>query len=453
MKKVSRGQKNNTNIIHNLIKKRFKGKMAVAISAGLALFAVSVMLSVSFVGAGYIKGNILNSYAANSEEEIKNSQDRINENKQKIEELNSQKNDIEQMLENLNALKSDAAAYIEQLDKELGEIEQKISELEVQIAETEAQIAITAEELDAAIENEEKQYESMKLRIKFMYENGQQNAINMLLDSGSLSDMLNRAEYISNITEYDRNKLDEYINIKLEIEAKEAQLNSEKELLDETNSMLQEEKENIEKLQEDKNNEIASYNAQIAGAEADIASMDADIAGIQQAIEAEENNIAAIEAQIKAEEEAKKKAAEESGETYDTTSVGDITFTWPCPSSSNITSYFGDRDSPMEGASSDHKGVDISASTGDKVIAAASGTVVIATYSTSAGNYVMLNHGGGVYTVYMHMSSIAVSVGDSVSMGDTVGAVGSTGYSTGPHLHFGLRINGSYTNPLSYVSP
>ena len=136
-----------------------------------------------------------------------------------------------------------------------------------------------------------------------------------------------------------------------------------------------------------------------------------------------------------------------------TKTVGDISFTWPCPASSRITSSFGDRESPTEGASSNHKGVDIGASTGSAVLAAADGTVVIATYSASAGNYVMINHGGGVYTVYMHMSSIAVSVGQEVSRGETVGAVGSTGYSTGPHLHFGLRINGTYVNPLSYVSP
>ena len=113
----------------------------------------------------------------------------------------------------------------------------------------------------------------------------------------------------------------------------------------------------------------------------------------------------------------------------------------------------GRKMNPFYKVTGNHEGLDFMATLGAEVLAAADGTVVIATYSASAGNYVMINHGGGVYTVYMHMSSIAVSVGQEVSRGETVGAVGSTGYSTGPHLHFGLRINGTYVNPLSYVSP
>ena len=105
------------------------------------------------------------------------------------------------------------------------------------------------------------------------------------------------------------------------------------------------------------------------------------------------------------------------------------------------------------GASSNHKGVDIGASSGADILAAASGQVVIATYSYSAGNYIMIDHGGGVSTVYMHCSQLLVSQGEEVSQGQVIGKVGSTGYSTGPHLHFGIRSGGSYVNPLSYVSP
>lgn len=418
----------------------------------------AVLMAANFVAGGRpmnggMPGRIMEVYAATSEEEIQNSKDRINENKKKIEELNSQKSTVDEKLDELNQLKSDAAEYIAELDRELGSINTKMKDLETEISNTEAAIEETGRELELAKENEEEQYSSMKLRIKFMYERGAQNLINTLFESGSLSDMLNKAEYISNVSDYDRKKLDEYVDIKHEIEAKEEELKSENEVLNQSKNKLEEQKADVEKLQNDKAAEIASYNAQISEAESDIEAMSADIAGIQKAIEAEENNIASIEARIRAEEEAAKKRAEESGETYVAKTVGDISFTWPCPASSRITSSFGDRESPTEGASSNHKGVDIGASAGSAVLAAADGTVVIATYSASAGNYVMINHGGGVYTVYMHMSSIAVSVGQEVSRGETVGAVGSTGYSTGPHLHFGLRINGTYVNPLSYVSP
>ena len=97
--------------------------------------------------------------------------------------------------------------------------------------------------------------------------------------------------------------------------------------------------------------------------------------------------------------------------------------------------------------------MDIGASTGSGIVAAAAGTVVIATYSYSAGNYIMINHGGGVYTVYMHCSQLLASEGQDVIQGQTIAKVGSTGYSTGPHLHFGIRANGQYVNPSNYVSP
>ena len=147
------------------------------------------------------------------------------------------------------------------------------------------------------------------------------------------------------------------------------------------------------------------------------------------------------------------KKAEAAGQKYNTVSIGNIKFIWPCPSSSRITSGFGGRESPTEGASSNHQGIDIGAPTGSNIVAAADGTVTISTYSYSAGNYIMLNHGGGVSTVYMHCSQLLVSAGDTVKQGQVIAKVGSTGYSTGPHLHFGVRLNGSYVNPAKYVSP
>ena len=183
------------------------------------------------------------------------------------------------------------------------------------------------------------------------------------------------------------------------------------------------------------------------------AEMQKNIAGIQAAIRAEENNIAAIEAEIRRQEEEARRKAEAEGKKFEPMTIGNISFTWPCPGHSRITSGFGDRESPTEGASTNHKGVDVGAPTGSKVVAAAGGTVVISQYSSSAGNYIMISHGGGVYSVYMHLSSLGVSKGATVKRGDTIGAVGSTGYSTGPHLHFGIRINGGYVNPLNYVRP
>ena len=170
-------------------------------------------------------------------------------------------------------------------------------------------------------------------------------------------------------------------------------------------------------------------------------------------IKAQEDRIKQIEAELKRQEEEAKKKAEAQGQTYKPVSIGNINFVWPCPSSGRITSGFGGRTSPTEGASSNHQGIDIGASSGSDIIAAADGTVTISTYSYSAGNYIMINHGGGVSTVYMHCSKLLVSAGETVKKGQVIAKVGSTGYSTGPHLHFGVRLNGIYVNPSKYVSP
>ena len=126
-------------------------------------------------------------------------------------------------------------------------------------------------------------------------------------------------------------------------------------------------------------------------------------------------------------------------------------FTWPVPGYSTITSYFGNRNAPTAGASTNHKGIDIACDTGASIVAASSGTVIVSTYNVAEGNYICIDHGGGVVTVYMHNSQLLVSVGETVTAGQTIALAGSTGYSTGPHCHFGVRVDGTYVDPLGYL--
>ena len=380
----------------------------------------------------------------------------LSDAKSKKTALEAEKKKTEQELKNLEGLKSDTTAYVKKLDSSLESIGNELSKLNDDIDAKEKQIDTTKQELSEAKETEKSQYESMKLRIKYMYEKGDSTYVDLLMEAGSLSELLSKAEYITKISSYDRQKLDEYAATKEKIAEKEKALEGEHaELL-----TLQDETEakqaSVEKLLAAKQTELQNYETKIASAEG----QNSEYA---KSIEAQENQIKSIEAEIKRkEEEARKKAEEEkkkaaaankAAQTYKTVSLGDISFTWPCPASGRITSGFGGRKSPTKGASSNHQGIDISAPTGTSIVAAAAGEVVIATYSSSAGNYVMISHGGGVYTVYMHASSLLVSQGQSVKKGQTIAKVGSTGYSTGSHLHFGVRVNGSYVNPTKYVSP
>ena len=380
----------------------------------------------------------------------------LNDAKSKKTALEAEKKKTEQELKSLEGLKNDTTAYVKKLDSSLESIGNELSKLNDDIDAKEKQIDTTKQELSEAKETEKSQYESMKLRIKYMYEKGDSTYVDLLMEAGSLSELLSKAEYITKISSYDRQKLDEYAATKEKIAEKEKALEGEHaELL-----TLQDETEakqaSVEKLLAAKQTELRNYETKIASAEGQISEY-------AKSIEAQENQIKSIEAEIKREEEeARKKAEEEkkkaaaankAAQTYKTVSRGDISFTWPCPASGRITSGFGSRKSPTKGASSNHQGIDISAPTGTSIVAAAAGEVVIATYSSSAGNYVMISHGGGVYTVYMHASSLLVSQGQSVKKGQTIAKVGSTGYSTGSHLHFGVRVNGSYVNPTKYVSP
>ncbi len=400
--------------------------MKIKLKGGLAAAGVLLLLCLSFPAYGTKK--------------------ELEAEKEKTSVIEEEKKKVEDTLKNLEGQKADTESYVRQLDQEMAAISSQLEELSGQIADKESEIAVTQEELSAAQEAEVQQYDAMKLRIKYMYEKGDTTFIDLILESKSISQLLNRAEYISQISQYDRQMLDEYAATRQIIADNEAKLESERADLLALQESTQAKHNSVEELLAAKEEQLKSYETQIASAQSQINAYEQDLA-------AQESKIRQIEEEMqKAEEEARKKA-ESSGTSYTVKSLGNTKFIWPCPSSSRITSAFGGRESPTEGASSNHQGIDIGASTGSDIVAAADGVVTIATYSASAGNYVMLSHGGGVSTVYMHCSSLNVSEGQSVTQGQVIAKVGSTGYSTGPHLHFGIRSGGSYVNPSNYVSP
>lgn len=377
------------------------------------------------------------SYATNVE---------IEDAKHQVSTLEEEKKKVEGTLKQLESLKDDTAAFIKKLDDSLDSLSGELSRLEVQITDKEAEIDTAKTELDQAKVVEAEQYSAMKLRIQYMYENGESSFLDMIMESGSISELLNRAEYVSQIAKYDRKMLKKYAAAKEDVSSREKVLEGEREGLVELQDATRAKQSSMNKLMDSKKAELTSYRNNIASAQLEIDQYNQDI-------KAQEDQMKRIEAEMKRREEEARKKAEEAGKTYTVQNLGNIKFKWPCPGHSRITSGFGDRESPTEGASSNHKGIDISAPTGTDIVAAADGEVVISTYSYSAGNYIMLDHGGGVSTVYMHCSKLLAGVGEKVKQGQVIAKVGSTGYSTGPHLHFGIRSGGTYVNPSSYVSP
>ncbi len=365
--------------------------------------------------------------------------DKINDVKEEQEQSQQRKEQIENKIQELEVYKADAISYIQKMDAELAEVEAKLEDLGNQQTIKEQEIAETEIELEDAKKTEREQYESMKLRIQYMYENGNESYLEMLLGAESFADLLNKSEYIAQITSYDRDMLDAYQQTILEVEAKEAQLEEENRELTRLIQESEDEKENLQRLIDAKAVVLAGYEADIESGEAEVSALEADMAKMEE-------ELAELEAKLKREEEEAARQAAAARRTYDGGSLG-----FPMAWYYRKTSDFGYRNHPIYGQVLQHNGVDLSADTGTAIYAAYKGTVVVSTYNSSAGNYIMIDHGSGLMTVYMHCSKLLVSVGETVSKGQTIGLVGSTGNSTGPHLHFSVRLNGSYVDPKPYI--
>ena len=405
-------------------------------------------IAVLAAAAALTLGTVFSSYATSKA---------IEDAKKKVSSMEEEKKKVESTLKELEGKKSDTAAYVKELDRNLSALAGELTKLEGDISRKEEQIEEAKAELETAKVTENRQYEDMKLRIQYMYENGQTGLLESMMQSESIAELLNRAEYASQITSYDRKMLEEYRKTRQEVALKEEALKTEHQELLTRQDSTKAKQSSVKTLMASKEAELASYETKIASAQGEIDQYNADI-------KAQEEHMARVEAEIRRKEEEARKAEEarraEEAKKNQSSAGGDSTvkkgntnFIWPCPASGRISSAFGDRSSPTEGASTNHKGIDIPAPSGSSIVAAADGKVVISTYSYSAGNYIMIDHGGGLTTVYMHCSQLLVKEGETVKQGQTIAKVGSTGYSTGPHLHFGVRSGGSYVNPSGYVSP
>ena len=324
-------------------------------------------------------GSAFISRATVTEESIKQKEAQISEAKKERDSLKDAKTDLEKIKKDLEASKSNLNQYIKELDAQLTDIQGKIDALNDQIAEKEQQIETTTAELQEAEAVQQAQYEAMKKRIKFMYERGDTLYVELLLESGSFSDMLNKAVYIEMFSSYDRTKLNEYIATTDLIRLTKEALEEEKETLDETKAVREEEEANLQSL-------LATKNTELNRVQSDITDKEAAIREYEAEIKAENDAIAALEKEVAAD-----KAALYSKYKYD----GGV-FTWPCPGYTRISYTYGMRMHPTLGIEKMHNGIDLAAASGSAILAAYDGKVVAAAYNSTMGNYIMIDHGGGV---------------------------------------------------------
>ena len=359
-------------------------------------------------------------------------QSQIDALEQQQEELQAKR---EEMEAGLAELEGEHATLLEQktaLDEQNEVYRQEIELIQEQVDLYTSLVEQKAQEVELATQAESDQLATYRRHVRAMEENGSYTYLSLLFGSQSLGELLSNLDMIGEIMEADQRSYDEYVA---------ARENSER-IQAEYESMLTD----LDAKQAELEDEQAALEEQIAHAQQLIGDLEAQIETDRAAEEAELAREAELESQIQdmiAELERQEAA-------NSITSTG--TYIWPLPGYSPGSAY-GWRIHPIWGDMRFHAGEDIGAPSGTPILAADSGVAtVIPNNGNGYGNYIMINHGGGRVTLYAHMSAFAVSNGATVTQGQVIGYVGSTGNSTGPHLHFEVRVNGATTDPKSYFS-
>ena len=451
-------------------------KIAKTAVCALTILCVAAPFSYAYKEAKKINGFGPGTITVSTPAQNSNYDTIINDAKKALEEAKKNAAEKKKEYDSLTVEYDNMVAYIKELDDKQAELAGKMADVDEQIRLVSETKAETEEKLAEATEKKEEQYKVMCARIKYVYENGETSYFDILLNSGDITKILNRFEYVSEITKYDEKLLTEYMETVKTVSEYNDQLAVELETLNETQKAYEEYYELSKQLIESKNKALEECAKKKNVALDVYSAYMEEIETNQMTIEqAEKARAEEIERERKAAEEAAKKEAERlkqieaekkkqqqqqqqkqqqssqqssSGVTLsDNASL--YSLIWPGVSH-RISSYFGRRNAPTAGASTFHKGVDIACAYGTPIYAAAAGKVVSATYNNSCGNFVIIDH-GGFRTVYMHASKLNTTVGSYVKQGQVIAYVGSTGISTGPHIHFAITINGEYVNPLNYV--
>lgn len=349
----------------------------------------------------------------------------INQKQQQLQEVDRQ---IQQQKANLNSTKKkekNIMGQINSIERNIYQTQKDIDTTTEHIDYLENSIADAQKDIDAMEENLDKQSGELGDRLVDIYEKGDSSYLEVLLSAESLKDFITRYDMLGSIVQQDVSLIKTINRQKKELALKKSDLQVQQRELVSTRASHEIKKETLASQKDQKQdvlNDVQKEKAQYA-----------------QALEELEQSSRELEAMIRREQG--------SGGP----SIGTGTYTWPAPGYTAITSPFGMRYHPILKTRKLHTGVDIGAPAGATIVAADGGKVIFAGWMTGYGQATVIDHGGGISTLYGHQSRLLVSVGQTVSKGQTIGKVGSTGWSTGPHLHFEVRVNGSPVNPMGYI--
>ncbi len=382
----------------------------------------------SIIVLGLIASMSVASFAVESSSFYQNQKNAANANASQTQsQINELDGEIDAVLQEV----ADLSTSITQYENEIQELNTRLNALETSIKEKEVEL----EEKKKTLEN----------RLVAMYMKKETTFLDVML-SGELLNFISNQGIIKQIATYDNNLITEVENLKKSLESEKQEVTSLKQ----------------EKQQ--KTAELQTLKAQKQEKAANLTEEQKELESKLSAYKAQAEQYAELERQAIAKEEAARKAAAAAKTSSSTSTTKTTSYSgavannysggkvgWPCPASSRITSQYGYR--ILFGVRDFHTGIDIGAGTGSNIVAAESGTVILAAYGWNGGygNYIIINHGNGLTTRYAHASALYVQAGQTVTKGQVIAAVGTTGNSTGPHLHFEVRINGSHQNPLNYL--
>lgn len=358
-------------------------------------------------------------YAAKSVSDLKSE---LAQNQKETEKI---KKEITEKQKDKNA----ATARMNELDMEISGVQEDIDSVQSVIDEKQSEIDAANVKIEGLNADIDKTTEKLKSRMKVMYEYGTTSYLEIILSSKGFSDLFTRIAAVQAIVKHDNGIIDDYSAQVTELEEAKTVLETERQEQVEARSILDSQQSKLETLRNEKNEVVKQ--------------LESDIAALEKAEKQKENDAASLQSEIN-------KALNKSS-AKNVVYKGNGKFAWPSAASTRVTSNFGYRIHPIFGTKKLHRGMDIGAPAGTDVLAGDDGVVLTAGYNSSYGYYITINHGSGYVTLYAHNSKLLVSSGQSVTRGQVIAKCGSTGNSTGPHIHFEVQINGQLVNPANYL--
>ena len=352
----------------------------------------------------------------------------INQMKEDAAALKKQRAELQKQLKAIQADKSKALDQKALLEQQINATQAEINNIAAQITQYDQLIAQKETELAATEEKERAQYELFCKRVREMEEQGEVSYWSILFSSDDFSDLLDNAMMVEEIMDYDNQVMNELIAIREQIEADKTALETARQ-----------EQKDAKAEQEAAKAELKSQQSQVDALITEISGQESQVKAAEAKLQAAAN---AADAEIRA---AEKELASQIANV-----PSESGFLWPLPGRYNLSSLYGSRKHPVTGKANNHTGIDVPAPSGTSILACKRGVVPTSTYNNSYGNYVVVSHSDGTSTLYAHMSRRNASKGQTVSQGQVIGYVGTTGSSTGNHLHLEIRVNGSRRDPINY---